>query len=737
MVQKTMAKRRLQRAVEIRAPDFAPRLPHVLSISIILCWLGLVAHGYGHSLVLRREALGGLWGFFFGVWPQVGPALAARLPWLAALWLVAAALGMLWVKGLRLHAGRGETLLLAAGLGFGTLSLLLLGLGAARLYSSGILKALFLVFCGAALVGARWWWGWLPREAPGPRERLGPWEGAVLMILAAAVALEFCGALTPEIFYDSLVYHLALPKLYLLKGRLAPIPYNIFSGLPLGMQMLYGLALALSDEKLASLLHLSFGLATAAAIYCLGRRFFSRSTGVLAAFFFFVCPMTLYAGWGCGVDLGAGFFCIGALMAMLRDLFAADSQAAEAKRPLWPACAGLLLGFACGTKYNVLPLAAVLVGVYAWQNRRQGRPWRAVLVMCAAAAAVFSPWLVKNIVLFGGPLYPYLRGLFRDAGWIVDWQSFMSAAGSRSPAILLALTGWKDLLLQPWTASVGSWPMGDWPGPVFVTLIPWLFLMRPGRPAARALLAAAAGSYLAWALATSLVRFLLPAFSLLALCAALAVENGAWPWWLRRLGWLAALYGGLFNVQVAFEHGWGMGQWQCLMGKVSRADYLKIQRPTYPLPYYAAAEFINRELPPTAKILVLGESRTYYIERDCIAATVYDRNPFWLAAEQARDGEDLLGRVRGLGLTHVFLSGDQLIFRKDSPGILPRETARRAAFREFWARHLKPLFEDQEGGPNRHWLLVYEVVDRLDPGAAPTPNPVSEILDALESAGRR
>jgi hypothetical protein len=596
---------------------------------------------------------------------------------------------------------------------------------------------LFLVLCGAALVGARWWWGWLAKEAPAPRERLGPWEGAAIVLLALAVALEVYGALTPEIFYDSLVYHLALPKLYLLKGRLASIPHNIFSGLPLGMQMLYGLALALSDEKLASLLHLSFGLGMAAGVYGIGRRFFTRAAGILSALVLLACPMALYAGWGCGVDLGAGFYCIGAAMAILLDLFPAEGRAAQESRPLWPACAGLLLGFACGTKYNVLPLAAVLITVYSWQSRRQGRPWRSGVVMSAAAAAALSPWLVKNVVFFGDPLYPYLRGLFGDAGWIVDWQSFVSATGSRSPALLLTLEGWKNILLQPWTACVGAWPMGDWPGPVFLMLIPWLFLMRPGRPAAGALLAAAAGSYLVWALATSLVRFLLPAFSLLALCAALAVENGVWPWWLRRLGWLAALYGGLFNIQLAFRHGAGFGQWQCLMGQVSRADYLKTRRATYPLPYYSAAEFINRELPPQAKVLVLGESRTYYIERDCIAATVLDRNPFWQEAEQARDAEVLLSRVRGLGITHVFLSADQLFFRQDSPGILPRQTARRSAFREFWGRHLRPVFEDREvSGQNPHWLVVYEVVDRLGPGAAPTPNPVSMVLNALEP-GRR
>ncbi|MCX5797681.1 MAG: hypothetical protein NTY77_19500 [Elusimicrobia bacterium] len=719
-----MARRRAQLVVEAPPPAFTPLLPRSLTVLLILAWLAVLARGYWHNLVLRPAVLGGLWDMLGGALPQVAPALAARLPWLAALWLSAAALGMLWVKGLRLQAGRGETWLIAAGLGFGTLSLILLGLGAARLYSPPVLKAAFLAAACCALAGARRWWAWLPRLEPSPRERLGPWEGAALCLLALGLVFELCGTMTPEIFYDSLVYHLALPRLYLLKGRLAAVPYNIFSGTPLAVQLLYGLCLSLADEKLASLLHLSFGAAAAATVYAIGRRCFSRAAGLLAACAFFLCPAVLYAGWGCGVDLAAAFLCACALLVML-----ADGA---------PSAAGLLLGFACGVKYNVLPVAAVLVAVHAWQARRQGRPWRGAAVMAAAAAAAFSPWLVKDAVLFGNPLYPYLRGLFGDPGWIADWQAFVADVGNRGAAeTLFTGAGLRGLLLQPWTTSVGVWPLGDWPGPVFLLAVPWLLLLRPRRPEAKAVLAAAAGGYLAWALATRWVRYMLPVLPLLALCAALAVESGAWPRWLRRLGWLLILYGGLFEIQAAFSQGQWSGQWDCLTGKVSRADYLKTQRPTYPLPYFAAAEFINRALPPDAKVLVLGESRTYYIERDCIAATVFDRNPFWAAAEQARDGEDLLAKVRALGVTHVFVSAEQLVLRKDSPGILPRETARRPAFREFWSRHLKPVFDDREGpGSNQHFLLVCEVVDRLDPAAAPAPDPVSDVLAMQEPARR-
>ncbi|MBI5238947.1 MAG: hypothetical protein HY926_00600 [Elusimicrobia bacterium] len=714
-----MSKRRAQSAVEVSLPPFALRWPPVVASLIVLAWLALLAKGYWPNLVLRPGMLAAAGGMLGRALAHLAPALAGRLLWLAGLWLLAAAVGMLWVRALRLSVPRAEAGLAAAGLGFGTLSLLLLGLGLLGLYSPGILKAAFLVGTAAALAGARWWWGWLPKPAPVSPERLGPWEGALVCLLILGLALQLCGTMTPEIFYDSLVYHLALPRLYLLQGRVAALHHNIFSGTPQSVQLLYGLCLSVSDEKLASLLHLSFGAAASAGVYLIGRRLVSRAAGLLAAAAFFLCPAVLYAGWGCGVDLAASFLCAAALAVML----------AEGA----PLVAGLLLGFACGVKYNVLPLAAALWAVCAWQALWQGRSWRGPAVMAAGAAAAFAPWPVKNLALLGNPLYPYLRGVFGDPGWIADWTAFASDVGRRGLAeTFSSWSGWRDLLLQPWLTSVGTWPLGDWPGPVFLITVPWLVLLRPRRPELRMVLAAALLGYLAWALATRWVRYMIPMLPLLALCAALAVESGVWPRWLRRLGWLLVLYGGLFEIQAAFGQGGWAGQWQAAAGEVSRADYLKTQRPTYPLPYYSAAEFINRELPKDAKVLVLGESRTYYIERDCVAATVFDHNPFWLAAAEARDGEDLYARVKELGVTHVLLSAQQLIFRRDSPGILPRPAARGRAVREFWARRLRLLFEDrQDAGSNPRWLLVYEVADQPNPPDKPTPDPVAAVLAAL------
>jgi hypothetical protein len=357
--------------------------------------------------------------------------------------------------------------------------------------------------------------------------------------------------------------------------------------------------------------------------------------------------------------------------------------------------------------------------------------------MACAAALAFCPWIIKNLLFFGNPLYPFLTGIFGGGQNISDWGGFLDASSSRNlRETFSSWAGLKDFLLQPWTCSVGDWPLGDWPGPVLILLLPLALFLRFESVPERALAGTAAAGYFAWALASRLVRYALPSFPALALCAALVVRRGALGPWLRRGAWAAAIYAGLFNFQAAYNQGAVIGEWSYLRGRISMEAYLDAERVTYGLPYYTAAQFINRELPRDARVLVLGESRTFYIERDVIASTVFDYNPFWLAARDSKTPEELLSRVRAMGITHVFLSVEQLLYRANSAGVMPRDVVRSPVFRAFWGKYLRRLFEDRKEVDNhKRWLAVYEVRDAPNPPAEAPVNPAVSALNFLDKSG--
>ena len=65
----------------------------------------------------------------------------------------------------------------------------------------------------------------------------------ILIILSFFILLNFIMVYSPEIFYDALVYHLAVPKMYLAHNKIINITYIAHSNFPSLQQMLYLTAL--------------------------------------------------------------------------------------------------------------------------------------------------------------------------------------------------------------------------------------------------------------------------------------------------------------------------------------------------------------------------------------------------------------------------------------------------------------------------------------------------------------
>ncbi|MDX6768708.1 MAG: glycosyltransferase family 39 protein, partial [Elusimicrobiota bacterium] len=336
--------------------DMDWRLPPFWGRGILLAWwLGLGAYYYSQPEMSFR------WELAFEILPNPLNLTAQAIGCLAKALLALGGFGFMGISvggwclaklGLQIE-DRIESLGFRLGLGWGIVGCLMAVLGLLKLWYVGpVMVLLAALTLWTALAGPK------ANYAGTPLGGGTPWNAfdyalAALLVLFAAFNL-LC-TLIPEIFYDALTYHLALPDLYWRRHGFFPTPDNVFSGLPLLIQMLYGLALPIGGEELTHALHWSLGVAAAFMAYASGRRLGGRRAGLLAALFFYSNPLVGVMSWKSGVDLGTAFFQLLAVQALV---LASTERAARRE---WLIVSGALCGFAMGTKYQAWPLAGVMV----------------------------------------------------------------------------------------------------------------------------------------------------------------------------------------------------------------------------------------------------------------------------------------------------------------------------------------------------------------------------------------
>lgn len=695
-----------------------PRWPAGLTVAALLIFYGWMlswSHGFLYTYYTDhfKDNFRALIAFYTMLTTIRLPVLRANLRDMAlacalfasALTLGRIALDSAFKSDLKDDWGRN---LKALGLGLGLFSLSLLLLGLAGLWTTRVMSLLILLplAAGTILYGRAIPAGLRARDVPRKFPEFTPWEGLGFLLLASYLALNFMSALGPEYFYDSLVYHLAMPKLYLLHQRIVPTPNMLYSGIPLGTEMLYGLGLSLGTETAAKLIHFGFGVATAAAVYLWCRKYVNRKAGLFAALLFYSAPMVCFAGSVAKVELAMTFYL---LLAAFLVLEAVDQEdvSLNAKSVL---LAGVFAGLAFGTKYNAglyIPVLALPLLYKQIQAERFDAKlfFKQAALFFGAAALVSSPWLIKNWLFFHNPTYPFLNDFFGTAS-SADVAGLRADAHARNIAgIFTTWSGFKNLFLDVWNPHGQN--MDSYAGPALEIGLPWLFLVRWKATKHRGLLIVLAGLWTVWALHTTLSRFLLPAVPIFSILVASALCLIQLPRPLRALV-LAAFY---YTVTISMARTFLMlarpGAWKVAYGRAAKSDYLLHEHPAYTAPYYSGVQFINENLAPDATVLFIGEERGYYCERKFITASMLDVNPMQELAATAPDTETLLAKLKQKGVTHLLINTGSEHYQRWLSG-LGRENL--GKYEALLNAKAELLFNHKQDTPNdRSWVQVYRL----------------------------
>lgn len=540
--------------------------------------------------------------------------------------------------------------LLVATVGSGLLAILLLPIGLYNLNS-----LFFTALWGLHLLGHAFTillsvlMLWLLARGDCGRMLLG-----IAVILPATLFLLGLSSL-PILERDALIYHLAVPKLWLQSGRVIELPWHEWSYFPMLLGMVYTGFLRFELVELTPFYHLSFLLLSSAVtggfVY---EQTKNKDLSLLGFLIVLTIPLCLKIAPTPMVDLGVSTYLGIALVCALRST---DKTRDRLKNLI---IAGLSLGLAFSTKYVSCLSGVLMLALLLLYSIRSGTSARVALGQIAVtglcALVVVSPWIFRNAVWTGNPFYPFL-GTFFGAG---EGVPFLGSMGSLNYRMEAFEETWFDILVLPVRILIAGEDdsargfLGVLSPIFFFSWIPFFWpSARKQRWISFSCVFLALYFLFSIFLFHAYVRYLLPLLLVGVSLAVIGIHQVAqWtPPALRRVMFvLCFLVHGFFSVNYAYGLWQKSGMVDYLFGGQSKEDYLR-----YHLSEYSMIQYINSNISKDAQIYLLYSGNRYYYY-NCSARGGYfsgEKIIQWI--QHSASPTDLAEKFFQEGYSHIML----------------------------------------------------------------------------------
>jgi hypothetical protein len=614
-----------------------------------------------------------------------------------------------------------ERSVFSAALGIGILSLVTLILGVLHLWYVGIFWSVLLLTTLWFLPKSGFPLTWnMKFRVTAPVQEW--WWAPVSALLAFTGLLFLIGDVCPEIFYDSLHYHLAVPNLYLLRHRVYSEPHFAYSNLIMTVQMFWGFALTIGNEITVKLLHGASAILLLLAFIAFERRYLSEGSGALAALFFLSMPLVGLKAITAGIDVVRTSLEVVSAFALARAL---SNDHEEHIGRQWMRLAGIFAGLAASSKYTDLPSILVACLIIVWRKRiHEQRLWSAVFRQVALfvlyAVLVVSPYLMRNFIFHQNPIYPFAGTVWGDPPITAEnWRNLANETTRNLANEFLNLSSALRFIFHPWFISMPGKFGDDYIGPVFLGLLPLLLLARPHNPGYQVLGLYSLGLWLVWLASTFVLRFNMPALALVSLLLAHGLLSLRGPSAARHALMTLSLIGVAWNVYFTFMVFTFSEGWHVIGGMVSQHDYLTVEHTTYPAPDYEALDWMNKNLTPAAMVMIAGDSRSYYTRIPVVPSSIYDPQPIVEAARRAKDGTDMARSLRRQGVTHLFVNLGEAL-RTEGYKPFPWDKQSWTVLEDFWHKYVRLIWTSSQAA-NLNKLFVYQILSDPDGDAPPNP----------------
>lgn len=449
------------------------------------------------------------------------------------------------------------------------------------------------------------------------------------ILLLGFLLVIVTGVLIPETAFDSLWYHLTLPKLYLLNGGISFIPGTLFyySTLPKIGELLYLIPVGFHLEQLAKIIQAIFALLTCIALYLIARYQTNKRLAFLSVVIFLSNIVVLWQATTAYIDLIRTFFETLSLYGIL--LFG------RSRKRKWIVEAAVCMGLAIETKLislgTLVAHSIFIMIIGGWRKDN----FKNVFVFICISLLMPLPWFVFSVLHTGNPIYPIFSGLSLDV--------------SLNPLIAA-----KDAFF---IFIASSDPLS----PIYIAAIPLIpFVWKRLDKSQKNIFVLAFSCFLIWMLTprTGGGRFIMSYLPLFSLCVVIIMSklkpklSKSVYFFIIVFSFVAIFYRGLAQVEGV----------RAVIGLETKAEYLTNHLNYNFGDFYDIDGYFRNRLQESDKVLLVGFHNLYYVDFPFIDRSyLRDEDIYSHVATQNADLPDEYADwilVYSNSLTHVDLYQD-------------------------------------------------------------------------------
>lgn len=491
-------------------------------------------------------------------------------------------------------------------------------------------------------------------------------EKSAFAILLIVLVAAFILALAPETGTDALTYHLAVPKLYLKHQGFYFIEGNVFSNLPFHTEMLFLIGLLLQGDIFAK--GMAFVVLPVLLLGILQIALYRMSNNALpylSMLIFATIPSVFMLSTTAYIDLYVALYAMGAMFSFF--------NWHESRNRSWLYLFSFFTGVAVSCKYSALFLPFLGVLGILWVHRQSEDTKSALhdlFIYILSSAVCGSPFYIKNWIMTGNPLYPFIYTIFGGKGLDPEF--------ARLFAELYRYMGmgreWMDYILLPWNisflAKMNSPKFDGVIGPLFLLVLPFLAGIKNKDISLKIILIYCVAYFLFWASSSQDIRYLTPILPFLALLVGYTLSCYQQQKTMRVLLMTVTVGCLISNCYYITRDFIRVNPLVVVLGKEDRGAFLSRSLPHYPM-----YKFANKTLRQDSKVfLVYMRNLGFLSERDYYSDSMFEDYTLRKILSASSLPEEVRQKIKNMGITHimyddVFVTGKKSLLSQDEKSL--------------------------------------------------------------------